>query len=116
MPVRHRRLPKLSLWLALVLVTACSQTGQPPADDHSVSEGARATCVSPIPSQSLPQLPELRDLELPAWRTHISPDADELAYLAIDWVPDLAGGMVRAHEQQRPVFLWAMNGHPLGCT
>ena len=34
----------------------------------------------------------------------------------IDWIPGLWPGVEIASEKQKPVFIWAMNGDPLGCV
>ncbi|MCR9244868.1 MAG: hypothetical protein NXI31_07540 [bacterium] len=51
-----------------------------------------------------------------AWRDHIAPHEDESRWQQIDWHADLGTGVRTAAEQQKPVLLWLMNGHPLGCT
>lgn len=51
-----------------------------------------------------------------AWRTFLLPSAQELAYRRIPWHARLIDGIEAARRQQRPMMLWAMNGHPLGCT
>ncbi len=47
---------------------------------------------------------------------HVVPKADELAWQRIAWHGTLAAGVVQAHASDRPILLWAMNGHPLACT
>lgn len=52
-----------------------------------------------------------------AYRARIQPeDGIESAWLQIDWQPSYAVGLRVASEQQKPILLWVMNGHPLGCT
>ncbi len=34
----------------------------------------------------------------------------------IPWQTDLLAAQKLAVEQARPIFIWAMDGHPLGCT
>ena len=34
----------------------------------------------------------------------------------IDWQPDLLVAQKMALEQKKPMFIWSMDGHPLGCT
>ena len=34
----------------------------------------------------------------------------------IDWQPDLLEAQKMALEQKKPMFIWSMDGHPLGCT
>ena len=46
----------------------------------------------------------------------IRPSADELRWAEIPWRTDLWEGCREAAVAERPVFLWAMNGNPLGCV
>lgn len=34
----------------------------------------------------------------------------------IEWQPDLLEAQKMALEQKKPMFIWSMDGHPLGCT
>ncbi len=34
----------------------------------------------------------------------------------INWLPDLLIAQKVALEQKKPIFIWSMDGHPLGCT
>lgn len=38
------------------------------------------------------------------------------AWQAVPWKTDLLAARDLAARTGRPLFLWAMNGHPLGCT
>ena len=63
----------------------------------------------------------LTDLTLDAttfreFEAFIRPEADELRWRAIPWLSDLREATKQAAEQGKPVFLWTMNGNPLGCT
>ena len=46
----------------------------------------------------------------------ISPAKAEQAWLMIPWETDLTAARRKAVAQNKPVFLWEMDGHPLGCT
>ena len=35
---------------------------------------------------------------------------------AIPWHADLISAQHQAAEENKPIFIWAMDGHPLGCT
>ena len=35
---------------------------------------------------------------------------------SIPWKIDLLDAQRAAAKQQKPIFIWAMDGHPLGCT
>jgi hypothetical protein len=61
-------------------------------------------------------LPTLGADSLARWRDHLAPADDELAFESVGWLTSFADGMEAADAQQRPLFFWAMNGHPLGCT
>jgi len=60
--------------------------------------------------------PHVARQDLAAWRAHLLPTEEELAYERIPWIPSFAEGLARASQEGRPLLFWAMNGHPLGCT
>jgi hypothetical protein len=47
---------------------------------------------------------------------YIRPKAEESKWLEIPWQTDLWDGRRLAMAEGKPIFLWAMNGNPLGCT
>lgn len=59
---------------------------------------------------------ELTDKNYDAWRKHIRPDTGELAWQEIPWATTFKDGIVAADAAGKPLLLWTMNGHPLGCT
>lgn len=46
----------------------------------------------------------------------IRPKPDELRWQDTPWQTDLRDACRRSTETGKPIFLWAMNGNPLGCT
>ena len=44
------------------------------------------------------------------------PPQEEPGWLGIDWETDLWKARERAAREGKPIFLWEMDGHPLGCT
>ncbi|MBX3096231.1 MAG: hypothetical protein KF812_05160 [Fimbriimonadaceae bacterium] len=50
------------------------------------------------------------------WRNFILPDSRETSWQTISWRSSAEEGFRTAQELGRPVLLWTMNGHPLGCT
>ena len=46
----------------------------------------------------------------------IAPAKQEQEWLSIPWETDLAEARRKAAAQNKPIFLWEMDGHPLGCT
>lgn len=47
--------------------------------------------------------------------TALQPGDDEL-WRTIPWQTSLLSAQAMAAEQKKPLFIWAMDGHPLGCT
>lgn len=88
------------LQAALVSAVLCLPSPQDPVEASTVQR------VVPPPTAAT----------FGAWRRHIRPSADELRWEAIPWQASFAAGLRAASEQGRPLLLWAMNGHPLGCT
>jgi len=46
----------------------------------------------------------------------IFPKPGEEKWRQTPWVPNISTGRRMAQERKRPLFLWAMNGDPLGCV
>ena len=74
------------------------------------STGCRA-----VPEGSDPPL-LLRGESTDYWRAMIRPAEIDLAWTRISWLPTMAEGIKRANLEEKPLLLWLMNGHPLGCT
>ena len=60
--------------------------------------------------------PELNDQTYARWRDHIRPKPPELSWHTVPWRATLWDAVVEAQRQEKPILLWAMNGHPLACT
>jgi hypothetical protein len=71
-----------------------------------------------LSAQDVPALPAYATdgTNLQAWRTHIRPNDKDLTFEIIPWLTTLADGIRAADEESKPLLLWVMNGHPLGCT
>jgi hypothetical protein len=59
---------------------------------------------------------KLTESTLAEWRAAILPSAEELAWRKIPWRSELHTALVDGHVADKPILLWAMNGHPLGCV
>jgi len=94
----------MSLVLGLLISAAPALLGG--QDDIQAQEAA---------AKAIP-IPELRAADLPVWRKHLRPTADELAWREIPWLSTFTEGVLAAAEQEKPLLFWTMNGHPLGCT
>lgn len=46
----------------------------------------------------------------------IKPSADEEKFMKIPWLTDLWEARKKAAADDRPILLWEMDGHPLGCV
>lgn len=65
---------------------------------------------------ALGQAPVLDDQSFERWRDYVRPEVKEESYLEIPWRESFHTAINEAKETGRPILLWAMNGHPLGCT
>lgn len=50
------------------------------------------------------------------WRDYLAPRAEETKFEAIGWRGTFWSAVIEAQQKQKPILLWAMNGHPLACT
>ena len=46
----------------------------------------------------------------------IKPQSNEESWLKIRWLTSLWEARERAAAEGKPILLWEMDGHPLGCT
>ena len=60
--------------------------------------------------------PALTDASFHTLRDQIIPAQEQLRWKQIPWRPTLWEGVQDAHRMEKPVLLFVMNGHPLGCT
>ena len=58
---------------------------------------------------------ELTDAKFQRLHKLLRPAPDE-AWRTIPWKIALLDAQRKAAEEQKPIFIWAMDGHPLGCT
>lgn len=56
---------------------------------------------------------ELTEASYERWRDHVLPTPKELAYRGVAWRPSYWEAVVEAHEKEKPILLWVMNGHAL---
>lgn len=57
-----------------------------------------------------------RDPALEARVKSVMPTSQEDSWLQIPWRTDIQQARFEAQESNKPIFLWMMNGHPLGST
>lgn len=46
----------------------------------------------------------------------VSESGKDAKWREIPWIPSLWGGTEVASQKKKPIFMWAMNGDPLGCV
>jgi hypothetical protein len=56
---------------------------------------------------------ELTDANYAKWRDHVLPRNWELSYRKIPWRTSFWDAVIEAQARDKPILLWAMNGHPL---
>jgi hypothetical protein len=59
---------------------------------------------------------ELTDASYERIKLHILPDAEDEAWRKIPWRTTFWQGVMDAQKEDKPIMLFAMNGHPFGCT
>lgn len=65
--------------------------------------------------QAEPAKPALTEAEYTSALTAIRPARGEDRYAQIPWLTSLWDARQKAAEQGKPILLWEMDGHPLGC-
>ena len=56
---------------------------------------------------------ELTEANYAKWRDHVLPRNWELSYRRIPWRTSFWDAVIEAQARDKPILLWAMNGHPL---
>jgi len=59
---------------------------------------------------------ELSLKTLPDWRELIRPKTADVCFKEVNWLPTFWDGVMAGQKDDKPILLWAMNGHPLACT
>ena len=72
--------------------------------------------LKPGEVQPPPAVPVITDTNLRKWIDTIRPGDGDLKWERLDWRTELGAAIPEAKALQRPILLWTMNGHPIGCT
>ena len=75
-----------------------------------------ATPTALAAASTVPAAPTLAGADLAHWSQLLEPAAEDTAWLDIPWHASFHDGLQAAAQAERPLLLWLMNGHPLGCT
>jgi len=62
------------------------------------------------------EVPEITKANLDEWIKFVRPSGEELGWRQVRWHSSLSEAAEEAKKLQRPILLWAMNGHPCGET
>lgn len=60
--------------------------------------------------------PGLDDQSFATWRDRIRTGDAEQVWEQLPWLTAYHKGLEKAAAEGKPLLLWVMNGHPLGCT
>ena len=71
--------------------------------------------VAASSAAALAQAEALDDARFAALQRQLTPDPSE-TWRTIPWRINLLDAQAEAAAAQKPLFVWAMDGHPLGCT
>ena len=58
---------------------------------------------------------QLTDEDIRALHAELQPDESAL-WRTVPWQTSVLKAQQIAAEEKKPLFIWAMDGHPLGCT
>jgi hypothetical protein len=58
----------------------------------------------------------LTDERVETWAAHIRPDEPESCWREVHWRESFRAGVRDSQIEGKPILLWAMNGHPMGCV
>lgn len=75
-----------------------------------------ATVAQAQQPQQQAQAPQPTEASFARWKQYLQPSAQDQRWQEISWHPVFWEGVQHARSQDKPILLWVMNGHPLGCT
>lgn len=64
----------------------------------------------------IPSIPKLDDNRMKELHRLVIPTEEELRFDDVEWRPVFWDAVTEAQRQEKPILLWAMNGHPMACT
>ena len=74
-----------------------------------------ALVLSAITARAEPAKPALTEAEYASALKAIRPAAGEDRFAQIPWLTSLWEARQKAAKEGKPILLWEMDGHPLGC-
>lgn len=76
---------------------------------------AVALLLRPLPTTAAPSGERLSEVEFTSVRKAVLPAAGEDEFAKIPWLTSIWDARVKAAKEGKPILLWEMDGHPLGC-
>jgi hypothetical protein len=110
----------LSVSACFIMAVAAALEAQSPKQNAGKQRGAAPPRKTTPPAAS-PQAPPARnttaaaDRSLDARIAAVLPTEEEDRWLEIKWRTNIAEARAEAARENKPVFLWVMNGNPIGC-
>ena len=99
---------KIALCVAIPLLgTVAYMAGTTMTGTNKAETNTQTTTLS---------VPALTGENFARWRDFLRPKQEERLWQQIPWRSSLWEAALDARQQDKPVLLWAMNGHPLACT
>ena len=80
------------------------------------TQAAEAVCTldgTPVPGFAVASIGDER---FQALHRKSAPRGDRERWAEIPWQTDLPAARRKAAEEKKPLLMWIMDGHPLGCT
>ena len=111
MPLRYTLATSWPLRCAIVVCAFTLQASRLSADDSRRDQVLRAAAKA---RQKIDI--DLTDKTFSPWQKHIEPNKKESAWKQIPWLGSFREGLMASEARKKPMLLWTMNGHPLGCT
>lgn len=108
--------PRYASLLRAPLARAAAVVAALAAGSGGGARWAHAEDPAPAAVQAPSTLPDLSAATYAALSDALRPSAAEQAWREVGWRPSFAQAVLEARAAGKPVFLWAMNGHPLACT
>lgn len=82
---------------------------------HSAITTIIAFCALLVMYPSFAAAGELTEVEFQRLHKQLQVSADK-PWRTIPWKTAMLDAQQTAAQQAKPIFIWAMDGHPLGCT
>lgn len=101
----------LRLLAGITLTSLLSLSAHTQEPGAALVEKASAPASEPAP---LTTATAIHPAQFEALFASIKPTKTELKWLEIPWLGKILEGRQAARAAEKPMFLWAMNGHPLG--